>query len=814
MKKILFVCWLALLITIVLSAGNPPAWDGPQKYLFPHDLNTFFVTPDQPAVIELDAQNLPDGTVLEYETSDYAGKVFRKGAVKVADKMVQIKEVFPRGLSELNFPALGQRLGVYGFDEFNRIADDYWGVNTVFSSMAYSKPQQPRYRNGIYAKPETIQKHMRLLRRLGIGQLREMDTLWKQIPAPGEINYNADLAQDTQNAAEANGLHILMFYAHFPAWCGAEGTFSKKLPQVLPLKFKEFTPPFRKILALNAAQAIGAQAGNEWDMGQTAAPPDSISLLGHYMRYLINADSLSTPVIGMSFSGFAESCIVRPDYLKSFVENGYFDCIDAFAVNGYSSPEEMRKRLNTLTALMQEFSPGNVPPLWITESGKSWSNGGLRPEIKEDLTSADWIVRKAIDAKAMGAEKYFQFQLHYNPEDYNNNQNFSLLDWSLSPQRTMAAYAAAVRMLSNFHYRGAPQKMISGSEDALLFENGKRRILVLYRSENKPDTPISLDQVPVKAVFQMDGADLRPETKNEYRFAGGILYVELSPDQPFAVSEKTVLADIRNRLAAPRRARPAARPVLLRTEFEKLERMRSGYIMRSNDFELVVHAFNLADEPKEIDLSLQLDGILQDKSTDRSAVIASMQAQEFRWHIACPGKNFTTVSVMDRKGNGTPLAMRFFFPPKLDQPKLTISPKAAEWKPWSSGTLKITDDPSENAMRIDASFQVADRWFFPQYALKLPTQNLKDCYAMTYEARTDKESGDVGYKYFGSFLITEDGTKMPGGRSFGSLDSNWRTFTVFLTENVSDPASIRTVEIGACPQTPDATLWIRNIRFY
>lgn len=813
-SRFLILSLLLFALATVPAAAGSGGFKEPQKYLFPKDLNTFFVAPDQPAVIELQLKGMPENSSLRYEMSDYAGKVFRKGSAMAEKGELRLRESFPRGLTDLSFPELNQRIGVYAFDAFDKVEDGYWGVNSVFSSMVYSRPGQPRYRNGIFAKPETIRQHMRLLRRLGIGQLREMDTLWKQAPAPGKFLYNVDLAQETQNAARENGLHILMYYAHFPGWCGAEGIFSRKQPQVLPLDYARFTPILRKMLQLDAVQASGAQAGNEWDMERVAAPPDAISLLGHYMRYLLDSSSLSTPLVGMAFSGFAESCIVRPEYLQSFFENGYFDSIDIFGVNGYAEPPEMRRRLDLLTSDLERFSSGSVPPLWITESGKAWYHGGLRPVVAEDLACADASVRKAIDARAMGVEKFFQFQLHFSPEDYNFNQVFSLLDWSLSPQRTLAAYATAVRMLSNLRYTGTLTEKIPGCEEALLFENGGRRILVIYRDPAGVGKPLPLRTVPVKAVFQMDGAERKPDADGAYAFTGNILYAELQPGVSLPVDSQNVLTRIRDRFRANRRQRPAARPVLLRTEFEKMERMRSGYIVRAREFELVVRAFNLSDTPQTIRLNVSGEGILTETPSQGAETLPPMQGKVFRWKLSCPEKNFTPIRVGGSLNQAHPLVMRFYFPPRLDQPRLAITPRAAEWKPWSSGTLKISDDPQENAMRIDASFQVLDRWLYPRYRLKLPAESLKDCYAMTYEARTDKASAEAGYKYYGAYLITDRKEKVFSGRSFDTLDSNWKTFTVFLNENLGDSASIREIEIGSCPQTPKSTLWIRNIRFY
>ena len=813
MKKLFQLSFL-LFFALAASAADPKGWSEPKKYLFPKDLNTFFVAPDQSAVIELQLKGMPENATLRYEMSDYAGKVFRKGSVTAEKGELRLREKFPRGLTDLFFPELDQRIGVYAFDAFDKVEDGYWGVNSVFSSMVYSRPGQPRYRNGIFAKPETIRQHMRLLRRLGIGQLREMDTLWKQAPAPGKFLYNVDLAQETQNAARENGLRILMYYAHFPAWCGAEGIFSRKQPQVLPLDYARFTPILRKMLQLDAVQSSGAQAGNEWDMERVAAPPDAISLMGHYMRYLLDSSSLSTPLVGMAFSGFAESCVIRPEYLQTFVENGYFDSIDVFGVNGYAEPPEMRRRLDRLTALLEQFAPGRVPPLWITESGKAWYHGGMRPVVAEDLASADASVRKAIDARAMGVEKFFQFQLHFSPEDYNFNQVFSLLDWSLSPQRTLAAYATAVRMLSNLRYTGTLTEKIPGCEEALLFENGGRRVLVLYRDPAGAGKPLTLRAVPVKAVFQMDGAELKPDAAGAYAFTGNILYAELPQGASLPVDSQNVLTRIRSRIQTARRPRPAARPVLLRTEFEKMARMRSGYIERSREFELIVRAFNLSDAPQTIRLNVSGEGILSETAAPTAETLPPMQEKVFRWRLRCPEKNFTSVQVSDNLNQAHPLVMRFYVPPRLDQPKLEITPRAAEWKPWSSGTLKISDDPQENAMRIDASFKVQNRWLYPRYRLKLPAESLKDCYAMTYEARTDKASAEAGYKYFGAYLITDRKQKVFSGRSFDTLDSNWKTFTIFLNENLGDSASIREFEIGSCPQPPESTLWIRNIRFY
>lgn len=163
-SRFLILSLLLFALATVPAAAGSGGFKEPQKYLFPKDLNTFFVAPDQPAVIELQLKGMPENSSLRYEMSDYAGKVFRKGSAMAEKGELRLRESFPRGLTDLSFPELNQRIGVYAFDAFDKVEDGYWGVNSVFSSMVYSRPGQPRYRNGIFAKPETIRQHMRLLR--------------------------------------------------------------------------------------------------------------------------------------------------------------------------------------------------------------------------------------------------------------------------------------------------------------------------------------------------------------------------------------------------------------------------------------------------------------------------------------------------------------------------------------------------------------------------------------------------------------------------------------------------------------------------
>ncbi|UKI34397.1 MAG: hypothetical protein L6W00_14105 [Lentisphaeria bacterium] len=77
-SRFLILSLLLFALATVPAAAGSGGFKEPQKYLFPKDLNTFFVAPDQPAVIELQLKGMPENSSLRYEMSDYAGRCSAK----------------------------------------------------------------------------------------------------------------------------------------------------------------------------------------------------------------------------------------------------------------------------------------------------------------------------------------------------------------------------------------------------------------------------------------------------------------------------------------------------------------------------------------------------------------------------------------------------------------------------------------------------------------------------------------------------------------------------------------------------------------
>jgi len=141
--------------------------------------------------------------------------------------------------------------------------------------------------------------------------------------------------------------------------------------------------------------------------------------------------------------------------------------------------------------------------------------------------------------------------------------------------------------------------------------------------------------------------------------------------------------------------------------------------------------------------------------------------------------------------------------------------RADRWTPASSGRMWIEDDPAEKAVRFKVVFpDTGDRWVYPGAALHANDATLAGAVGIGFEIKCQ---GDI----VGSALVmagTED--KLENGRSYYfnyDRSHEWRHVVILFQSDAPasfDPASVRTLQIGANPGIQEYTYWVRNIRAY
>jgi Polysaccharide lyase family 4, domain III/Carbohydrate binding domain len=191
---------------------------------------------------------------------------------------------------------------------------------------------------------------------------------------------------------------------------------------------------------------------NEYNAGWFTTGPASADP-GYYAKLLAatypavkKVDPQVTVVGGVTYG-------TALDWLTSVFEAGGMGNLDAVSNHPYTGAPESGTPIDVgeeqVTALIEQYNGGKPKPVWISELG--WS-------LRDELTTAGYLVRGLILGLAGGVEKFFWY-------DLVGDQNFGLLDQAgddYRPRPAFAAYANAIRLLTGARLSGGGQLGTSG----------------------------------------------------------------------------------------------------------------------------------------------------------------------------------------------------------------------------------------------------------------------------------------------------------------------------------------------------------------
>lgn len=595
----------------------------------------YLVRPDSECSIPL--AGFTAGDEPAYLIRNYDGRQTGSGRAELSGGRLRIRRSFPIGFHELEFPQTGRRIGVVALPEYRGKFDDFWGVNTILMVKAVSGGQQ-----AAFSDLNLQEDYLKTLARCGIGQIREMGAFYLRAPQENGIDFEIGHWLKLRELAQRYGIRVLTFHEHFPEWTGTD-----RPRQVQPTRLNRFAEPYLEMLRREAPSASGVQVFNEGDIDRKCAPPDGTAALTWLTRLLLDRHKLDTPLVAMAF------CYPRPprQLLETYAKNGLFDAADAMAFNYYDTPEKLAADLEYDVTTIAGLSR-RLPPVWITESGRAWPQGTRRPMAEAARASADWIVRKAITARAFGVSRHYAFCLPFFDE---NKNNFGMFDRDSTPLHGFAAYAAATARLSGKRYIGDLREPPAGVRFCPVFSDGEAAVAVLAG----PSEGVSLKEFPAVTVSGIDGSPAERRADGLTTAAGGLLYLELPHGRAISLVSSDTAAIRVSRLLAQRHTPPVpAAPVILRHHFEEHSRHAGGYRLDRQEFSVAVTAFNFSDQPAAVDLRLQTDCNGNPAAT-AAATIPPHGQNEFRLPVKLSGGRVHEVRISDRNGNCRPLFLRF-----------------------------------------------------------------------------------------------------------------------------------------------------------
>lgn len=789
-----------------IGGNREAAATNPSANLRPESPMDLILPPDRDTSLSLNIKGF-SGDPIRYVLTGYDGKEtgISGDAVPEGGK-IRIPLKLSRGFYELYFPGCGQRIGIVASPRQEGPPDPFWGVNAMFqgrSPIYENRRTTTNYMDGAFETTALVGEYCRFLNYAGISRLREMSGFAFRSSREGTVDFNRERMVEIMKLANDNGLRFLIFYMIFPQYLGAE--FGKKSDSPFPYLpmvrfFDKMEQPFLQMLEKEREVTSGLQVYNEQDMLYKNTPPDTVSSLTWAVRYWKNRSGMPYPLVGMSFAGLGITGFVPESYWENYRKNGYWEAVDVFALNSYSTPQEFRRIMAYNMEQLLAHSSAPYPRFQVTESNRWFMVSGKRSPMDEDNTMANMTVRKGVEARAFGAERYFLFCLLFFDEA-GTGKNFSMFDFYQTPHRLCAAYMTLAAELRDSVYVG-DLPPVEGFDPIRVFRRNGENIAVLS-SDGEPS--IRLNDFNALSLTGIDGSAAAPDRAGFVRLRGGVGYLKLA-DSAGITADTDAMKFYRVFSALPERPARAGYPVVLRHHFEDFDRNMECYFVPGRKFRIRVTAFNLSGEEQKIAPVLSSAGNV---FPEKTVTIPPRSQKLLIWELDMKDADSLQAEIRDPSGKASPLCMVYRNPREHER----LLAGAGDPKNWSrncnGNDMTIERDEAEKAVKFTARFAMTgNHWFFPEYRLS-GEETLRGATELSFEMKVDPETARQAkiLIYFLQNTIPEKYAYRPDGKL--DVNGGWKTFRVRLAM----PDGICGVSPGiASPAPAVSTFRLRNLR--
>ncbi|AMV38731.1 cellulase family glycosylhydrolase [Planctomyces sp. SH-PL62] len=715
-----------LLATALLSA--PPAPDGP---LAPIAARRFHVVPDAPTVLEWKRTGEADGDALDYIVRDYRGTEEARAKAVATPEGVRVERAFPQGYHEVEFPALSQRFGVVALPHARGTPDPFFAIDAAMSWLVDDDA--------------TRDELIALAQGFGLAMIRERMT-WEAIqPEPGRWDWESGARfERLRESYRRAGIPVLEMGHDAPEWAGRVGKYSRDLVA---------TADAWKTIARRWDRTWGGiEIWNEPEISFGGdMPGDQYSAYAKAVSFGLRQAPVRVPIVGGVMAHHA------PEFLRACAQGGLLERVDAFSFHDYG-PAESFEDVNVRFREWLRASGHGDMPLWITECGWPWKRGPERPPIDQDRASAAQIVMKAVEARACGVERFFTFVYPFYEENANN---FSVMDRSATPLRSMAAYAQAIHALGGLSYLGdlkcdAPRILRSR-----VFGDARRAVVVIASTLSETDLgePIRLAVTP-DHVEAADGRAV-PVRDGGFPLTDGLAYAwfERAALAPMIDAETRAMSLHPARDAEPVRGEPS--PIVLRHRFDPMVATPSstGYRLKAGVTSLPVRVevVNLGETAESLDLTLGVER--PDVGTvaePRRVEVGPRSQAEVEWTVDlsdafadfAPAR--VLVTARNERGIRDRLSLAVFGEAKLEVALARVSRSVrlpiedlSRWSPNIAAGGRMTMRAVEtDGWRLDVAHEPGtDRWAYPYFRLP-DSVDLAEAKGLILRARR-RGAGDV-----------------------------------------------------------------------
>lgn len=538
----------------------------------------FFCTPEEPAQLLWTMAGPEKHGIFNYSISDCYGTVVTSAAVISADNgTISLPISLPQGFFEITFHKTNQRFGIVVLPNSGSIPDQFFCIDGALSTF----PMTAMRRHSLLS----------MLKRMGIVCVK--DRLDWQVMHPAETQWNWEannFSEELRQLYSQYTMKTVDLFHNTPSWMRAP-----KNPY-----------PANLVLAENSLKGIVGRWGKywgglevwtepEWEPNGGNLPADQYCSLVKTVAYACNDAKTNIPLAGGGFAGFCPE-----PFVHACASNGLLDHLDAFTCHPYTDPEKFEAYIQKTRVFLKQYGRESMP-IWATESILPWPDTSLRPPLDAAIMSSalDMII-KVVESRACGIEKYFPFLY---PPYTESGKNYGILDKNHTPLLTCAAYAQAVRILSNRSYIGDLNVSDKKIRRARIFATGNQCIVVVYTGELSPGASLSLT-IPHQRIEGIDGRRLRPFRSNSIPVPDGIVYIwaERTSIEPL-VRKDTLAMELYTLSKTEQKHRHDPSPIVLQHVFDpaRISYTLESYMAEGN----IAHAFPIRIRVNNMSETLQ-----------------------------------------------------------------------------------------------------------------------------------------------------------------------------------------------------------------
>ena len=640
---------------------------------------------------------------------------------------------------------------------------------------------------------------------------------WREVnPEPGIYKWG----RYETNAAllSERGIAVLGMFHDAPSWA-KEGL--KSLPHDLMATYEFCKAAAQKF----SGQILAWEFWNEPDLMSFNQDPSWDLAAAHKAAYL--GFKAGDPNVDVLIASNCQHSAMK--MYELLLQNGVGDYMDVFNFHFYGPLEEYQQTVESKRQFLARYLASK--PMWVTENGLAAEGTGKEEPIvpgsdlrehdsRQELAQAELMIKSQITMQSLGVERDFSFVFPpYNEQ--GGGKVWGMFRWDYTVKPAYVAFANLIRQLGDCRYLG---KLDFDGISAFLYGQPDGGQVLVYWTEKETAVGLTLKEQGKKlelADFLGCSQTIASESGVYQLTAGrfpsylkglaGLEPTELpipkgEPEPPQATDPDTVLrVDLGKGFTAPTQV------------MAKLE----GTV---GNIDLDI--FNFSEEPKTITLENMSDAYLLLGMPEDVKVPAMGKTRIALKLVLSPGSP-GRFDLKLRAHSGGLLGAPVLIPISTGsveglnlEEKLLSAAAADRWLKNASGSMNISYDQAEEAVRFDVAFSPgASHWVYPVFTLR-PEENLKGAVGLSFEVKAAFAPANAGNPYNVAYVMAVLEDELETGKRVDfsyQPTAEWQKVDIlFSTEAPADfdPKDVKLLRIGLNPRQNNLTYWLRNLKGY